>query len=152
MCRKRNGLLLAALLCALCLTGCAAAPAEAEIYDWGLEMTASDVTATGATLCFAQSGGAPTGQLQTGSEYVIETLRDGQWAALAYAVPDGTEIAWTAEAWLLPLNNSIEYDVDWGWLYGELPSGTYRIGKPVMDFRGAGDYDTAMVYAEFAIK
>ena len=42
------------------------------------------------------------------------------------------------------------WDVRWDWL-GELPAGEYRIGKKIMNFRGTGDYDEEMVYAEFAI-
>jgi hypothetical protein len=41
--------------------------------------------------------------------------------------------------------------VDWGWLYGALPSGQYRIGKEIMNFRGAGDFDKSMAYAEFTV-
>lgn len=37
-------------------------------------------------------------------------------------------------------------------LYGELPAGTYRIVKPISDFRGSGDYDTEECWVEFEIK
>ena len=36
-------------------------------------------------------------------------------------------------------------------LYGELPSGSYRLGKSVMDFRDTGDYDQKGYYACFAV-
>ena len=62
------------------------------------------------------------------------------------------EVAWTSEAWLIPMNDEVEKEVNWEWLYGKLPSGNYRIGKGVMDFRGPSDYDSAMYYAEFEIK
>ena len=42
--------------------------------------------------------------------------------------------------------------MNWERLYGELPSGSYRIGKEVMDFRATGDYDTNDYYAYFEIE
>ena len=66
-------------------------------------------------------------------------------------IPEETEVAWTAEAWIISAEGTTKWDINWEWLYGTLPSGRYRIGKNVMDFRGTGDYDTAMYYAEFEI-
>ena len=37
--------------------------------DWGLELTADNVSSAGLTLLFNQSGGSPKGDLQTGSYY-----------------------------------------------------------------------------------
>ena len=62
------------------------------------------------------------------------------------------EVGWTAEAWIIPMNDTVEWEVDWEWLYGSLTEGRYRIGKEIMDFRGTGDYDKEMHYAEFEIK
>ena len=61
------------------------------------------------------------------------------------------DLAWTMEAWLIPLNGEVSWDVDWNWLYGALPDGDYRIGKDVMDWRAPGDSDNQMVYAEFSL-
>ncbi len=47
------------------------------------------------------------------------------------------------------MDSSVEWEVNWEWLYGSLSAGTYRIGKEVMDFRGAGDYDQEFFYAKF---
>jgi len=55
------------------------------------------------------------------------------------------------EAWIIPMNDSVEWNVDWEWLYGQLSPGTYRIVKEIMNFRGTGDYDKAEYYAEFTI-
>ena len=56
------------------------------------------------------------------------------------------------EAYLIPMNDVTEWKVEWGWLYGELPVGKYRIGKEIMDYRDTGDYDTEVIFAEFEIK
>ena len=66
--------------------------------------------------------------------------------------PQKYDIAWTMEAWMIPKEDTISWDVNWEWLYGKLPAGEYRIGKEIMNFRGTGDYDVEMVYAEFVIE
>lgn len=119
---------------------------------WGLTLSVRDVTPTGLTLMFTQSGGTPTGELQTGSPFGLEKYVDGVWEAVAkLPLEDGVEWAWTGEAYLIPMNDSMEREVTWEYLYGALPAGTYRIGKEIMDFRGTGDYDERDYYAEFTI-
>lgn len=65
-------------------------------------------------------------------------------------VIDG-EIGWTSEAWIIPMNDSCEWEVNWEWLYGQIPAGKYRVGKEIIDFRGPGDFDQAVYYIEFVI-
>lgn len=113
----------------------------------GVTMTAESITPTGLILVCTQSGGMPTGELQTGSPFWLETWVDGQWERTPR---DTVEIAWTMEAWAIPKNKSVEWVVDWENIYYPLPAGRYRIGKEIMDFRGAGDYDEYRCYAEFA--
>lgn len=126
-------------------------PPEFMIFDetWGITLTAEDITSTGVTIKCTQSGGEATGELQTGSWYILETwTREYGWKE----VPCFVEVAWTEEAWMIPMNDTREWKVNWEWLYGAVPSGKYRIGKSIDDFRGTGDYDTAIYYAEFEIK
>ncbi len=146
-----------ALCCALSLFACAKKTQVREEAqempqdDWGLTLVL-EFTDTGAQLVFTQSGGAPTGELQTGSYYVIERLEDGAWEEMPWrAGLAGENVAWTAEAWLIPAEDTVSFDMDWSFLYGELPAGEYRIGKEVMDFHAGGDYDQKMYYAEFAV-
>lgn len=67
-------------------------------------------------------------------------------------LPHEYDIGWTLEAWLIPMNDTVEWQVNWEWLYGKLPSGHYRIGKGITDLRVAGDYNQAMFYADFDIE
>jgi len=60
-------------------------------------------------------------------------------------------LIWTLVAWGIPSNNTVEWTVDWSWLYGELPAGIYRIAIPIMDFRGTGDYEEKVYYAGFEL-
>ena len=125
-------------------------PPEFMILDepWGITLTVEDITSTGLTIVCTQSGGKPTGRLQTGSWFILETwTKENGWKE----VPLFMEVAWTEEAWSIPQNDSTLWEVNWEWLYGVVPSGKYRIGKRIMDFRSSGDFDNAVYYAEFII-
>lgn len=104
---------------------------------WGVELNAAKITPTGLTLVCNQSGGNPIGDLQTGSMYWLEVQIGNQWVPVEM-LPSANDIGWTAEAYIIPMNDKTEWNVNWEWLYGELPVGRYRIGKEVIDFRGAG--------------
>ncbi len=117
---------------------------------WGISLTAENITPTGAMIKCIQSGGEPTGELQTGSWYILENwTQENGWKEMPYVVQG--EIGWTAEAWMIPMNNTCEWEITWEWLYGTIPEGKYRIGKEIMDFRGSGDYDEAIYFTEFEI-
>lgn len=115
---------------------------------WGVKLTVKDITPSGLTIVCTQQDGEPTGELNTGSYYGLEVLHDGEWIAVEL-LPMDYELAWTAEAWIIPNNAETEWEVNWSRLYGELPAGSYRISKSIMDFRGTGDYDTETYYAGF---
>lgn len=116
---------------------------------WGVTLAVENVTPSGATLKCIQSGGEATGELETGSWFIIEKWsKETGWQE----APCVCEPCWTEEAWLIIKDGTSEWEVDWAWLYGELPAGKYRIGKEIMDFRGTGDYDKQMYYAEFTIE
>ena len=118
-----------------------------EEMDWGITLSTQNETSTGLVILCTREGGNPTGELQTGGWYVLETLQDGAWKE----APCFAEVAWTQEAWVIMPSSTAKWEVDWNWLYGELPTGIYRIGKRFMNFRNTGNYDSKMFYAEFAI-
>lgn len=121
-----------------------------EEDEWGIILSAEDVTPTGMTLVCTQSGGKPTGELQTGSPYVIEQLMNGEWLPVPTA-PGILDWAWTMEGWMIRPDSTTKWDVNWDFLYGELGPGLYRIQKEIMDFRGPGDFTERAYYADFAI-
>lgn len=170
-------LLLLTLFVALLLTGCGgvenASPAEkapaghnvagqkapgqtdedlaqrARTDAWGLALAAEDVSPEGLTLRFVQRGGSPTGELETGSPFWLEReTADGAWAEVE---PLMEELAWDMMAYLIHRDGDTELEVKWSGLYGELEVGSYRLGKTVMDFRAAGDYDQRDYYAYFTV-
>ena len=122
------------------------------IFDetWGITLTVENVTPTTATIKCTQSGGELTGELHTGSWYILENwTQENGWREMPYVI-DG-EIGWTSEAWMIPMNDTCEWEVNWEWLYGTIPDGKYRIGKEITDFRASGDYDNAIYFVEFSI-
>ena len=126
---------------ALCLFGTAGrddiAAEAAGAKDWGIVLSAKDVTPVGMTLVISQSGGEVSGQLEYGEAFALETLADGAWEAVPYAVP-GDSVAWQAIAYLLPPDKESEMEISWEYLYGSLPAGNYRLSKEFTDFRESG--------------
>ncbi|MBR5597269.1 MAG: peptidoglycan DD-metalloendopeptidase family protein [Lachnospiraceae bacterium] len=128
-------------------------PPEFMIFDekWGVSLTIENLTSSGAIIKCTQADGEPTGELHTGSWYILETwTQDNGWKEMPYVI-DG-EIGWNDVAWIISMDDTTEIEVNWEWLYGKLPTGKYRIGKEITDFRSSGDFDTAIYYAEFEIK
>ncbi len=121
------------------------------VYDWGIHLSAEDVSPTGLTLICKQSGGTVTGELSTGSYYQLHVLRDGTWKP-APTLPQEYDVVWTAEAWIIPLNGETQWEINWEWLYGELAPGTYRVSKEFVDWRQPGEFDKELLSAEFEIQ
>ena len=115
---------------------------------WGLSLSVEDVTPTGLTILCHQADGKPSGRLQTGSYFVVERRTETGWAECPLLVEN---LAWTEEAYTIPYYRTTPFEKDWTHIYGSLPGGTYRIGIWVYDFRGAGDFDKKMYYAEFEL-
>ena len=154
MARKRLAAV-SALILILSLVGCqGASPAGNDglpqpAVNWGITLSAEDVTATGLTLVITQAGGEPAGELEYGREFGLEVLKDGVWEPVPYMDED---IGWPLDARMVSMESTANESVRWESIYGSLPAGTYRIGKEFMDFRGTGDYDTEMFYAKFEIR
>jgi len=137
------------------LVGCQAVgnissqPVESQHIDkWGISLSTKKVTATGLTLVIAQAGGEPTGQLEYGSDFSLEIFNEGAWEAVPYV----SNPVWAAVACVVPMDETVEVNIAWDRIYGTLSAGTYRVCKDIMDFRGAGDYDTDTYYADFKVK
>ena len=117
--------------------------------DWGLTLSAKEVTPSGLTLICTQSGGAPTGDIMTGEYYCLSVWRAGSWRTV---VPVIENYGWNDLAHWIVKDADTEFKIDWEWLYGELEPGTYRLVKDFMDFRKTADYDKAFYWVEFVIE
>lgn len=121
------------------------------LNNLGIYLEAKNVTPEGLTIVCKHSGGENIEELKTGSFYVIQKYEETNWIDVPY-LPQEYDIAWTSEAWIINKENTTEWDVNWKWLYGELPVGEYRIGKEIMNFRSTGNYDKEMIYTNFTIR
>ncbi len=117
---------------------------------WGLTLYADDVTNTGMTVKFMQFGGNPTGELSTGDWYELEKLEDDTWQTVH--TNRLINIVWNSVAYIIKSNDITELKVDWKWLYGELPAGSYRLSKEVMDLRAPGDFGEKVYKVYFTIE
>lgn len=123
-------------------------PADEGFPDWGLTLSVKDVTPAGLTLVCRKEGGNPTGLVKCGTEYHLLVLEDGTWKDVPTVIED---YGWNSLAYNFTEGQDTELVCSWEWLYGKLSAGTYRLTKGFMDFRGAGDYDTAVYWVEFEI-
>ena len=119
--------------------------------EWGIALEVENVTASGLTIVCNHSGGENVAKLYTGSYYIVQKSEKAGWVDVEY-LPLEYDVAWTMDAWIIQEEDTTRWDVNWEWLYGELPAGEYRIGKEIMNFRATGDFDEEMVYAGFVIE
>ncbi|MBP3617735.1 MAG: hypothetical protein J6J38_06840 [Lachnospiraceae bacterium] len=121
---------------------------NADFPDWGLNLSVKDVTPTGLTLVCTKNGGNPTGELICGTDYRLLVFEDGMWKHVPTVVE---EYCWDDIGYPITEGKVREFELSWEWLYGKLPTGTYRLAKDFMDWREAGDYDEATYWVEFKI-
>ena len=89
---------------------------------WGVSLSVKDVTPEGLTIVCTQSGVTPSGELNTGSYYILERKESDLWIPVADILED-TEVGWDAVAWSISMGGMTEWEVDWEWLYGSLVPG-----------------------------
>ena len=122
---------------------------DTEFPDWGVSLSVKDITPAGLTLVYRRTKGNPTGQIQWGEDYCLSVLEEGLWKEVPTVIEDAI---WHRMAYGFGGDKDVEETVSWEWLYGKLPTGTYRLEKEFMDHRGPGDYDTAVYRVEFEIE
>lgn len=122
--------------------------------DWGLTLSVKNVTSTGLTLVVTQSGGNPSGELMTGEPYRLITLVDETWQVVEeLPLPGGVDgRGFNSIGYLIQKDETREFDIDWEWIFGDLPSGTYRLIKEFSDFRETANYNPFEYWVEFVIE
>ncbi len=105
---------------------------EAQIDEIGLYFSLKNISSTGASLVFKRYDvEAPTGTLQFGDDFMIETKKDGGWEE-GPVIVEGN-YAFNAVAYMLT-SDMVEQELDWEWLYGELAPGDIGLEKALMTF------------------
>ena len=117
---------------------------------WGITLHAEDVTPKGMTLKIEQFGGNPSGTLEYGADYLLETTVNDEWQPVETVT--GEPLVWNALAYSVKMNDISELNINWEYGYGELKPGYYRLKKEFMDFRATGDYDTETYEVYFNIE
>ncbi len=87
-------------------------------------------------------------ELVYGSDYYVERKVDETWYRVEYKF-DG--IGFTAEGYALRRGHEATKQLTWTVAHGVLEPGEYRIVKPVLDFRGTGNFTEYWLAAEFTL-
>ena len=146
-----TGICLLAGIVALILIPKSVPLADENFPNWGLTLSAKDVTPSGLTLVCTQSGGEITGELITGESYCLMKVKNKKGKYLPN-VRGGYDFDFNAVAYLIPLNTDTEFNVDWMQMYGELKPGTYRLVKGFTELRENGNHNDADYWVEFVIE
>ncbi len=96
-------------------------------YDFGITLTASDVTPTGMTVKCTQSGGNCPGEITYGNPqgYWLRRITDGGGENVPNL--DGSAgVTVTTEAYILERNSTVTWNYDWTNRFGTLEPGDYR--------------------------
>ena len=117
---------------------------------WGITLYADDVTPRGLTLKIEQFGGNPSGTLEYGAAYFLETTVNDEWEPVETIT--GEPLTWNALAYMVKMNDITEININFEHGYGELKPGFYRLKKEFMDFRAAGDFDKETYEVYFTIE
>ena len=94
-------------------------PTEIE----NVSVSISDISLTGATVIIKDTNEKPYTQ---GEWYKIEKEVDGKWYEVEPIIDN---YGFNSIGYLPDENNEVKHEIDWEWLYGEMPVGSYRILK-----------------------
>ena len=90
-----------------------------------ISISISDISLTGATIAIKDTNKKP---YTYGQWYKIEKQINGKWYEVKTIIEN---YAFNSIGYLPDKNNEIKFVMDWEWLYGHLPLGSYRIIKEV---------------------
>ena len=77
------------------------------------------------TLVCTQSGGEPTGELQTGSWYILEKwTQEAGWKEVQH-IKEDNDLQWTMEAYSIPMEDTVKWEMNWTYIYEKLSAGRY---------------------------
>jgi len=117
-----------------------------RIKEWGVNFVMDDdvLTARSGEAWFVQKDGYDM-PVTTDKAYWLEKQTDSGWEKLPTLVQD---IQWPEDTYVLGKGMYTISPTDWKELYGDLPGGTYRMGKT---FTNMANGASATGYAEFTI-
>lgn len=142
----KKWLMFALALCLVVLSACSRYSAEKP--DWGITMTAENVTPTGCTLVLNKSDGNEAGTVYTGYSYFITRQGLLGWKELSSKSDVDTPgaILWGGK------DGTTEWEISWKGIYGSLKPGNYRICKVFGDTDKSRTIKEQIFWAEFTIQ
>ena len=87
----------------------------------------SDVSSAGATVTIKDANEEP---FLYGEWYSVEKEDGGEWTKVEPIIDN---YSFTMIGYLTDENGEVEFEINWEWLYGKLPEGSYRLLKSVDD-------------------
>lgn len=94
-----------------------------DAADWGIRLQVEQASPTGTTVVFNQLTSSAGFEYVGGNDYLLQRKADGAWED----VPRLQEPTFAKDGYTVSAVR--RHEIDWSWLYGELPGGNYRIGK-----------------------
>lgn len=129
-----------------------------NVEDWGIELSVDSVTTSGLTLICNQTNS--NSKFSTESFFKLEVFEDDEWKDVSYIISE-EEVAWDMMSYMIYPDEPTIWDINWEWIYGELSSGKYRIGKNIYKFDEVENHlnqtvsevaDIQIIYTEFTIE
>ncbi len=122
----KRSIALLGLLIIFIFAGCsesnsAFTPTEVE----NVSISICDVTPTGATVTIKDTSKEP---YVYGEWYKIEEKKNDEWYDVRTVIDN---YGFNEIGYLTDKNGEVKFEIDWQWLYGELPKGDYRLLKEI---------------------
>ena len=113
----------------------------------GIEMIIESVTQNGLSFFFEN---ATEHEYTYGENYSLFVNNNHSWEPVPYITENAT---FKGIGYMINPNSKTDLtSVDWTWLYGELPSGEYKIQKTILFIRSPGDFDEYVIEQPFSLK
>lgn len=150
---KKIGLMLVLLVFTVSLLACTKKEdvvegfPENDLLDWGIKLSVKDISSKGLTIVFEQSGGSTSSEFLYGEDYKLYVKTENGWTEVPYILE---EFGWNAIGYIIEMDSTVEQEIDWTWIYGELEKGTYMLEKEVIA-SGDEEYEKSSYYVEFKI-
>ena len=123
---------------------------EQYVETIGLEIAAQKVTPQSAVILFYRMETDSVTEVSFGGDFVLERKGTNGWEDVEIICPENYSIS--DIAYLIPVEEALEYEFNWEVLYGSLEAGDYRIGLTVMAQDASGNYKSYRPYASFLVR
>ena len=123
--RKMISFILVSICVVVLFGGCSKESPYQSTEVENVSISISDISSTGATVIIKDLNEHP---YVYGEWYRVEKEKNGEWYEVETVIEN---YGFNSIGYLAGENVEVKFTIDWEWLYGELPSGKYRILKEV---------------------